>query len=376
MNAESAHDLIDQEVGAVVPILSKAPRAQFVAGPGKRFVGGDFSNVEGRVGAWFADEHWKLQAFRDYDSGAGKDLYILAVARAFGITPEEVSRAQRQKVGKVSELAFLFGGSIGAWLRFDDAPEIVSRIVRERFFGTDEWTKAIAQRAKALHSYGLSDDQWIAIKVIVNAWREANPHITKSWWALGDAAIEAVDSPGAIVKVLNDRVQYLSAQGFLWCRLPSGKLLAYCRPRLATTREDYLVDADGEIFPVDEFFPHEIDEKVAAGMKIVEGRVRTQVAYDGVNPKTKAWGPQRLYGGMQMNNVVQATARELLRISMENVEAFDYPIVLHVHDELVAEVDAAFGSAEEFEALMGIVPAWARGLPLVAKAWEDRRYVK
>jgi DNA polymerase bacteriophage-type len=384
MNA-LAHDIIELERGAVVPILSKAMRAMFVAAPGKRYIGGDFANVEGRVNAWLAGEQWKLDAYRAFDQGVGPDLYKLAYSRTFGIPVTDVTKIQRQ-IGKTEELAFGYQGSVGAWLRFDSKPEVVTRVVREQSYGSEAWLRACEQYDRATKHYGLSADQWIAIKVIVNGWRDGHPQIMQNWWDLQDAAIQAVDEPGIIVEsvqrrdhtvaLCGGRVKYMVAEDFLWCRLPSGKLLAYCRPRLVEVKEDFLVDADGEIFPVEEFTADEIAARIAAGAKVQEGRVRTQVSYQGKNQKTGAWGSQRLYGGAQCNNVVQGTARELLRIAMHSVENHGYPITLHVHDEVVTEVDEAFGSPTELESLMSILPPWAEGLPLVAKAWSDGRYVK
>lgn len=376
MTPESLHDLIELEFGSPMSILSKALRAMFVAAPGKILMGADFSNIEGRGNAWFAGEDWKLEAFRAYDRGEGPDLYKVMAARCIGISVEEITKIQRHNLGKYPELACGYGGSIGAWLRFDPKPNIVTRVVSEQFRGTDAWRKAEEQYDRARYHHELESDQWISIKVVVNGWREANSKIVQSWWALADAAIEAVDMPGVVVPVLDGKVSYLMTDGFLWCRLPSGKLLAYAKPRLVESREEWLVDEEGNSFPADELTADEIELRVAAGMKLESGRLRTQVQFEGKNARTGAWGKQRLYGGLQTNNVVQGTARELLRFAMMNVEAAGYPLILHIHDELVAEVDSAFGSLDHFESLMSILPPWLQGLPLAAKAWSDSRYVK
>lgn len=375
MNAERLHDLIELEFGSPMTILSKALRSMFVAAPGRILCGADYSNVEGRVNAWICGEEWKIRAFKEFDAGTGPDLYKLAYSRSFGVPIEEVKKPQRQ-IGKTQELALSFGGSIGAWLRFDPVPITVTKLVSEQFRGTDSWRKAEEQYDRARHHYDLTPDQWISIKVVVNGWREANSNITQSWWALADAAVEAVDQRGNLVSLLDGKVQYLASDGFLWCRTPSGKLLAYASPQLVETREEWLVDADGEAHPAEEFDAEEIAARVAAGATLESGRARTQVMFQGKNMRTGVWGRQRLYGGLQNNNVVQSTARELLREGMLRVEAAGYPIVLHCHDEVVSEIDEGCGSVGEYEALMSTVPSWAEGLPLVAKGWLDRRYVK
>ena len=83
-----------------------------------------------------------------------------------------------------------------------------------------------------------------------------------------------------------------------------------------------------------------------------------------------------LYGGAEFNHVVQGTARDVLVEAAFTVEAAGYPLVLTVHDELLSEVEAGFGSADEYESLMSQPREWFAGLPLVTKAWEDVRYVK
>lgn len=273
-----------------------------------------------------------------------------------------------------------YQGSLGAYMNMAAQKNVkindIARVVMEQSHGSPAWLKAGEQYDKANSHYGLSANEWISLKLVVNGWRESHPKIVQSWWDRQDAAIEAVDSPGNLVRVLDGKIQYLCAEGFLWCRGPSGKLLAYAKPRLVETSEEYLVDADGEMYPLSEFTADELSMQLAAGATTWGSPTRVQVAFDGKNQKTGAWGRQYLYGGLQCNNDTQMTAREILCFAMENVELFEYPVVLHVHDELVSEVDEAFGSAEHFQELMSILPPWAQGLPLAAKAWSDVRYVK
>ena len=370
----SVHDLIELNYGPVMALLSRALRAQFVAAEGKVFYGGDFSNIEGRINAWFANEQWKLDYFRDYDQGRVPDLYVAAYSRAFGTELGKVTKAQR-KLGKYQELSGGYQGSVAAWLRFDPRPDTVVTVTKDHFHGSDAWKKAASQYDKARHHFGLTPDAWISIKLNSNLWRESNARIVASWYELQNAALMAVEAPGVKVEALDGKVAYLVDDGFLWCLLPSGKLLAYARPRLVEVREEWLVDEDGESISVDELDDSEIAARVAAGSKIEAGWKRTQVAFDGKR-KNGSWGTLHLYGGLQCNNVVQGAARELLRFAMVNVEVAGYPIVLHVHDEILSEVDAGFGSVQGYRDLMSIVPPWLAGLPLAAKAWTHTRYVK
>lgn len=305
-------DRIELLVGPAMEWLSKCLRAMLIAGPGKKFVSGDFSNIEGRTNAWVSGEAWKLQAFRDYDAGTGPDLYRLAYAKSFGVDIDAVTKPERQ-IGKTMELALGFQGGAGAFITM----------------GANMGVHVSEERANEL-------------KV---AWRDAHPKIVQSWWDLQNAAIEAVSAPGVVVTCLNDKVRYVAANGFLYCKLPSGRILSYAAPKLVWKETPF-------------------------------GSPRIQIEYMGVDSLTKRWQPQSLYGGVQSNNVVQGTARDLMVEAMFRVEDAGYPLVLTVHDELLSEVDERFGSADEYQSLMSQLPEWASGLPVATAAWEDKRYVK
>lgn len=299
-------------------VLSKALRSCIIADDGKRLVGGDFSNIEGRVNAWLAGENWKVKAFADFDRGVGDDLYVLAYSKAFDVPTAQVTKDLRQR-GKVMELSMGYQGG-----------------------------KRAFQKMAANYGLVVSDETAEELKV---AWREAHPAIRSSWYELQDAAIEAVRYKGATVECLNGRIKYKVDRDILWCRLPSGRCLAYVHPRITN---QVFINEDGTEEHTD----------------------RPQVAFMGVESSTKKWCVQRLYGGLQCENVVQAIAYDLLVEGMFRVEAEGFPIVLTVHDEILSEIPLGQESVEEFEQLMVPRVEWAAGLPIAVGAWEGERYVK
>jgi len=194
------HDCEDLVFDNVSELCSSAVRSALVAAPGKKLVIADLSNIEGRVAAWLANEEWKLQAFRDFDAGTGHDLYVLAYARSFNITPEEVIANKKhgdgmmRQIGKVQELALQYQGGAGAF-------------------------NAMA----AAYGVVLPDEQ---VEEIVRAWRRAQPRIRNFWYDLEAAVRASIREPGAIHEVGPLRMA-VNAEGWLRIKLPSGRYLSY-----------------------------------------------------------------------------------------------------------------------------------------------------
>lgn len=381
-------------------ILSRCLRGMFIAGPGKKFYGADFSNIEGRVAAWLTGEIWKIDAFRAYDTGIGEDLYKLSYAKSFAVDISTVTKWLRQ-IGKVQELSLQYQGSVGAYVTMGANYGIKPGAVAEaaRAATSDEMWAAARAKYSTRDSRGLDRETWTGIKIVVNSWRAAHPAIVSSWWELQEAALEAVQNPGAKIPVLNGKCAYLAANGFLFCQLPSGRVLAYAAPRIReqewekpvfftmtgaeTTGAEWDEKLEAMIYVAEgrQILPDEplyLEDGTEVPMKVRNRKTRTRyvVEYDGVDSKTKRWSPQYLYGGLQFENIVQAVARDFLAEAMIRTEAANYPIVLHVHDEEVSEVDEGFGSVDEYKQIMSTLPAWAEGCPIAVAAWEDKRYVK
>jgi DNA polymerase len=178
------------------------------------------------------------------------------------------------------------------------------------------------------------------VEVFKKEWLAAHPKIKRFWYDLDRAAWIAVRDRGQIIRC--GRVVFKCAGAFLFLKLPSGRKLAYPYPRIiGDDREQRVVFAD-----------------------------------NGAGQFRDCRHGQGAYGGLWTENVVSGIARDLLADAMLRIEAAGYPIVLHVHDEVVAEVPIGFGSTDEFTQLMTRKPAWALELPIAASAWTGTRYTK
>jgi DNA polymerase len=311
-------DALETTCGEPLEALSLCARPMIIAAPGKRLIGADASNIEGRFNAWNADEQWLLQAFRDYDAGTGADLYRVQASVSLGKPIEHVTKDDRQLWGKVPFLACGYQGGVVAF-----------------------------QKMGA--NYGVSVSTPV-VRQIVDGFRATNPAIVASWAELQDAAVNAVDYQGTIFTACKGRIRYVSNGSFLMCRLPSGGIIHYPAPSVEWKQK--IIDIDGE--------------EITLNKRGVTYRV----------PVGKQMWKRDLYGGAQCAHVVSGMARDYLCERMLAAEEAGYVLVLTVHDELLAEMPHGQGSVEEFAAIMGVAPTWAPGLPVAAKAWEDLRYVK
>jgi DNA polymerase len=172
-------------------------------------------------------------------------------------------------------------------------------------------------------------------------WRAAHPATVKFWRDIDSAAVLAVRERGEVVRC--DRIDLKCNGAFLCFKLPSGRKISYPQPRLVSDKY---------------------------------GRSRVVFSDSGGGRFIDCRNGRGAYGGLWTENVVSGIARDLLAAAMLRVEAAGYPIVLHVHDELVCEVPIGFGSIEEFVHLMTRKPAWALELPVAASAWTGPRYCK
>lgn len=336
--------------GKPMSAVSDMLRSCLVASPGHRLLAADFSSIEGRVTAWVAGEDDEIEAYKANDAGTGAGIYEIAAGGIFNTDPFSVSKQQRQ-VGKAASLALGFGGGVLAFnsmariYSIDMAP--VFPILREAaepevFDRATERYEECAERQDTGTDL-MTREAWIASEITKVQWRARHPSTVALWAGLEEAARQAVQMTGSISSY--GPISYIVRRGFLWCRLPSGRCLAYGAPKIEDRKTPW-------------------------------GATKPSVTALGVNSKTKKWERFALYGGLATENVVQAIARDLMAHGMLMAEAAGYPIVMTVHDEAVADTPAGQGTLAEFERLLCDSPPWATGLPVVASGYESLRYKK
>ena len=247
--------------------------------------------------AFVAGERWRLKVFED-----GGDIYCASASQMFHVPVEKhgVNGHLRQK-GKIAELALGYGGSVGA-LKSMGALEM-----------------------------GLAEEE---LQPLVDAWRSSNPMITQFWWDV-DRAVKDCIRQRVPTETHGLRFDYRSAMLFI--TLPSGRRLAYVKPRIGENR------FGGE-----------------------------SVTYMGVSG-TKKWEWLESYGPKFVENIVQGTARDILCYAMRTLR--NCAIVAHVHDEVIIEADRRMSVAAVCEQ-MGRTPPWAKGLKLRADGYECEFYQK
>ena len=265
--------------------LSQLIRTAFVPQKGDVFLQADFSAIEARVLSWFAGEEWRTEVFV-----SGGDIYCASASQMFKVpvVKNGINGELRQK-GKIAELALGYGGSVGAL------------------------------KAMGALEMGLAEEE---LKPLVDAWRQSNPNIVRFWWDVDRAAKTAIKNR-TTVPYKNLTFSYQS--GFLFITLPSGRRLAYAKPRMGENR------FGGE-----------------------------SITFEGVGT-AKKWERQETYGPKLVENIVQGTSRDILCYAMQSLK--NERICMHIHDEVVIE---GHGSLEEICDVMGKTPPWAEGLVLRA----------
>ena len=334
--ASRSLDVVEWFFGDALLSISGCVRGMIWADEGNDLIASDYSAIEAVVTAALAGCEWRLETFRRRE-----DIYLHSAAKIIPGRSYEwymdyynannrSHHPDRQKTGKVAELALGFGGWVGGWRGFDDSDTF-----------TDE-----------------------EVKANIIAWRAASPEIVEMWGGQERRAgrerwLERFGFEGAFINAVQYPTQAFTSHGItfymrgdaLIIRLLSGRELTYHSPRLWPTSRDYAL-------------PGVLD-----------------ITYQTWNSNPKygpiGWVAMKTYSGRIAENIVQATAHDIQRFGIEALEAAGYPIVLHVYDEDIAEVPEGWGSLEEFETIMSTMPPWAAGWPVRASGgWRGRRYRK
>ena len=278
-------------------VLSQLIRTAFVPRDGYKFIVADFSAIEARVIAHIAGEKWRAEVFKN-----GGDIYCASASQMFHCKVEKHGEnAHLRQKGKIAELALGYAGSVGA-LTSMGALEM-----------------------------GLTEDE---LKPLVDSWRNANPHIVRLWYDV-DRCVKKTVMKRIPTETHGLRFTYQS--GMLFITLPSGRRLAYVKPKIGINR-----------------FGSE------------------SVTYEGTGT-AKKWEHIETFGGKLVENIIQAIARDILCYAMQTLSHCF--IVAHVHDEIIIECDKRM-SVDEVCRQMGRTPPWISGLLLRADGYECEFYKK
>ncbi len=283
------------ELDAPAEELARLSRAMIAHADGLYWV--DWSSIEGRVAPWLANSpagEAKLDLYR-----AGRDVYVVTAATMAHV-PESAIDATLRQSGKIAELSLQFGGSHNALI-------------------------GMAKK------FGMTFEE-LAAREIVSQWRRANPWAETIWGQYDDAIRGAVRTPNTAFEV--GRVTYQSdGVNFLWCELPSGRLLAYPRPKWETYTTPWGEDRIGPTF--------QTHHKPATGEP-----------------------PLRLHarGALLFQNTCQAVAADCLREALVEADMEELEIVLHCHDEICGCGPRSDGDI--LNQIMLEIPTWADGLPI------------
>lgn len=293
-------DMVESIYGNTPDILSQLIRTMLIAKPGCKFIVADFSAIEARVLAWLAGEEWRMEAFKN-----GEDIYCASASQMFGVpvVKHGINGELRQK-GKVAELACGYGGAAGALI------------------------------SMGALDMGLSEEE---LPDLIDDWRNSNPKIVQFWWDIEKAAIGSIkDHKDRQV----GRIGVSFSSNTLWLQLPSGRRLAYVKPKLQPNRFG-----------------------------------RLSITYEGLGQNNK-WSRIETYSGKLVENITQATARDLLAEAMWRIENVGLDIVGHVHDEVILEVEEDGVTVEDVCQIMNQNPKWADGIVLNSAGYQGVYYFK
>jgi DNA polymerase bacteriophage-type len=299
-------EALDYLYGNAMDAVAHSVRGMFIAEEGYELYICDFSAIEARVTFWVAGCHIGLEVFHKSDRGESEDIYCVTASDLVGFKVKKKDNPHERQLGKITILGC--GYQMG-------------------------WSKLQFQAQKD-YNVSLRDDE---AQRMVNLYRAKYEEVPSTWYGLQEAAISTVKTgePHSYLRIIYDLV-HDDAGTWLTCILPNGRRLWYYDP---------------------------VVEKQATPW----GK-RDTLSYMGRDNKLGgSWGRIYTYGGMLMENVVQAIARDLMAEAMIRVEQAGFKIILTVHDEVIAEVPKGADRQKEFEKLMAETPPWAMDCPVAVE---------
>lgn len=362
-------------------LTASTVRGCIVPEEGNKLIVADYSNVEGRGLAWAGGETAALDTFR-----AGLDIYCVTAGKMFGLEPDYIKahRKDLRQIGKACELGLGYGGGVAAFLTFAKNLGLDLYAMADTMKGTFpdhiwaaakrgyEYARIQEKNKKGFKgqkaerpSYDLPKNVWLTCDSIKRMWRESHPKTCRFWKDLEESTMSAIHNPGKsywagaavredgkrAIKITRTKTKDGDPGWWLKIELPSGRILSY--PGIGVSVEKQVDEDSGK------------------------ENYRERIRYMGENQTTRQWSKQYTYGGKLAENITQALCRDLLAVALVEVDAAGWPIILHVHDEIVTEVpNTPEYTVDKLSALMCKLPSWAEGFPLAAEGDELMRYAK
>lgn len=291
---------------------SRCIRGAITAAPGTDLIDSDFSAVEPRGAFWAVGDPGGLDMFEKVDSGELEDAYCVMADDIYGNPRGTIKKSE----GDLRQKGKV--GLIGC--------------------GYQMGPGKLVSYAEGMHITITPEDA----EKIVAGYRNTYWRVKKFWYAMNDAAMSAVWYPGRVFDI--GPFAWRVTGRFLHMRLPSGRLISYLDPEIQNLEKPW--------------------------------GWQDTLTFMGTDTYTRQFKRCETYGGKEFENAIQGLCRDLLACAMLRLEAHNYPVVLHAHDEAAAEIIEGRGSLDEYNELMCVLPDWAAGFPLVAEGWRGKRYRK
>ena len=337
MLKDGDYDSLDLTFGNVPDTISQLIRTSFIPSDGKIYAVCDFSAIEARVLAWMAGEEWVLDTFRQ-----GGDIYCATASQMFHKPVEKhgVNSELRQR-GKVAVLALGYGGGVSALDKMGGA------------------------------RLGMTEEEEADT---VKMWRNANPGIVAFWGLVEKAAKECIVFKTARkVETPHTCVTFRMEDSTMTIELPSGRKICYPNAELHFDNEWACTGQTAAQAATDSSFIKK--EKPALHPERHYMDKGASIRFMGTNQATRKWEWIETWGGKLTENIVQAVARDCLAETMTNCMDAGFPVVFHIHDELVMEVTSE-DKLKEIQDIFAIVPKWADKLPLRGAGYTGNYYYK